>query len=245
MSPSRSLLFCAALLLTRPTLVAADVPSSAAREGASPSPARATSGSEARPRDTGAGTTDPQGTPSTEDASTPPTVTERILSGIRRVGPLVVTITREARDLALGNINVFARAARVAPANLGDGMLGYRLSGIRQQSVVAALGLRNGDVLRSINGRPTTTPGEVLAAYGGLRGAGAWSVVVHRRGADVTLVVRVVDTAAEAPAGTSSTARSATTPAAGTSSAGARDGAETSPPSVSRRSTRGPSRARE
>ena len=70
--------------------------------------------------------------------------------------------------------------------------------GIRRGSVLAALGLQNGDLLKSINGRPTTTPQEVLAAYAGLRGASSWMLSISRRGADMTLSVRVVS---DAPAG--------------------------------------------
>lgn len=165
--------------------------------------------------------------PSTPPASTPATgtpgarapqdnsaVIARILAGITRVGPGSATMSRESRDLILSNLAILARSARAVPAN-DNGALGFRLFGIRRGSVLAALGLQNGDLLKSINGRPTTTPQEVLAAYAGLRGASSWMLSISRRGADVTLAVRVVN---DAPAG-------ATPPAAPTASGGARPSA--------------------
>lgn len=155
-------------------------------------------------------------------ASTPPAsapedngaVIARILAGITRVGPGSATMSRESRDLILSNLAILARSARAVPAN-DNGALGFRLFGIRSGSVLAALGLRNGDLLKSINGRPTTTPQEVLAAYAGLRGASSWTLSISRRGADMTLAVRVVN---DAPAG-------ATPPTGPTPSGGARPSA--------------------
>lgn len=165
--------------------------------------------------------------PSTPPASTPATgtpsarapqdngaVIARILAGITRVGPGSATMSRESRDLILSNLAILARSARAVPAN-DNGALGFRLFGIRSGSVLAALGLRNGDLLKSINGRPTTTPQEVLAAYSGLRGASSWALSISRRGADMTLSVRVVD----------NTAGGATPPAPTTPAGGSRPSA--------------------
>jgi hypothetical protein len=178
------------MLTTRPLTTRADAPSAA---DAARTP---------RPPGTDASTTPAGASPAaTEPAPEQPraSVAARVLAGISRVSPGSATITREARDLALTNLLVFAREVRALPANEGDGVLGYRLWSIRAGSVVAALGLRNGDLLRSINGRPTTTPQEVLAAYSGLRGAGIWVLRIHRRGAPATLQVRVLDAAAPSP----------------------------------------------
>jgi membrane-associated protease RseP (regulator of RpoE activity) len=192
----RSLCFALAIVcaLTCPTAPAqADVPAPDTRApGTTPTPARTTP--QRRPAGATPTAETASGAPSTTPTEAPgPSVTERVLAGIARVGPVSATITREARDLALSNLMVFASAARAVPTNLGDGVVGYRLFGIRSGSVLAALGLRNGDFLRSINGRPLTTPQEALAAYSGLRGASVWVLRVQRGGADTSLDVRVVD----------------------------------------------------
>ena len=122
--------------------------------------------------------------PSTPATSTPPSgaraaqdraaqneaVIARILDGITRVGPGSATMTRSTRALILSNLGLFSRAARAVPAAV-EGAMGYRLTGIRGRGVLSAIGLRNGDILLGINGRPTSSPQEVLAVYTGLRNA--------------------------------------------------------------------------
>lgn len=129
-----------------------------------------------------------QGRPAADDDA----VIALILEGIRRVGPGAATMTRSARALILSNLRLFSRAARAVPAE-AEGALGYRLTGIRARGVLGAIGLRNGDILLGINGRPTSSPQEVLAVYTGLRNASTWTLRIHRRGAEQTLTVRVVD----------------------------------------------------
>jgi len=177
---------------------AADADTPAARPSGSTPATAAPAGSPAAPP--------PPPTPAANSES----VVARILAGITRVGPGSATMRREARDLILSNLAIFARAARAVPAQ-EDGAIGYRLSGIRRGSVLAAIGLQNGDLLQSINGRPTTSPQEVLAAYSGLRGQSSWSLRVRRRGADTTLSVRVIDDAAATatPAASPGTSRGA------------------------------------
>lgn len=131
-------------------------------------------------------------------------VLARILAGITRVGPGSATMTRSTRALILSNLGLFARAARAVPAE-AEGAMGYRLTGIRGRGVLAAIGLRNGDILLGINGRPTSSPQEVLAVYTGLRNASTWTLRVHRRGSVQTLSVQVVDDPLASPSGPATT----------------------------------------
>lgn len=219
----RSVLTIAWVLTSPAATVQADVPAPDTRPpSATPTPAR--TAPQRRPAGATPTAETASGAPSTTPTEAPgPSVTERVLAGIARVGPVSATITREARDLALSNLMVFASAARAVPTNLGDGVVGYRLFGIRNGSVLAALGLRNGDFLRSINGRPLSTPQEALAAYSGLRGASVWVLRVQRGGADTSLDVRVVDgdTAATGrPASSTPTPAAEPAPAASPASQG-------------------------
>jgi hypothetical protein len=196
MFPSHGLpLVCALLLVATPVVVLADAPA-----GSPPSPQSPTAGPSS---------TAPAADAEPSAATRSESIIARILAGITRVGPGAATMSRESRDLILSNLAILSRSARAVPANDSGGM-GFRLYGIRRGSVLAALGLLNGDLLKSINGRPTTTPQEVLAAYSGLRGAGSWALSISRRGSEMTLVVRVVD---NAPGGATPTAT--TTPSSG------------------------------
>ena len=191
------LLVCALLLATAPAVALADVPAGSPPGRQSPPAGPSTS-------------TAPAADPDPAAATRNESIIARILAGISRVGPGVATMSRESRDLILSNLAILARSARAVPAN-DNGAIGFRLYGIRRGSVLAALGLLNGDLLKSINGRPTTTPQEVLAAYSGLRGASSWALSINRRGTEMTLVVRVVDGApsgATPPATTTPTSSS-------------------------------------
>jgi hypothetical protein len=66
---------------------------------------------------------------------------------------------------------------------------GYQFGGIRPSSVYALCGLQNGDVWRSLNGRPVTTPEEALAAYPLFREARSLEIGVLRAGRP--LMVRI------------------------------------------------------
>jgi hypothetical protein len=197
MFPSHGLpLVCALLLVATPVVVLADAPA-----GSPPSPQSPTAGPSS---------TAPAADAEPSAATRSESIIARILAGITRVGPGAATMSRESRDLILSNLAILSRSARAVPANDSGGM-GFRLYGIRRGSVLAALGLLNGDLLKSINGRPTTTPQEVLAAYSGLRGASSWALSINRRGTEMTLVVRVVDGApsgATPPATTTPTSSS-------------------------------------
>jgi general secretion pathway protein C len=64
---------------------------------------------------------------------------------------------------------------------------GVRLSGIRDGSPLSRLGLRNGDVLRAINGRELTTGEAALEAYASLRNAAELRISLARGGGLHTL----------------------------------------------------------
>lgn len=91
--------------------------------------------------------------------------------GIRKVGEGRYEIERRSLDLALGNLVVLSRAVRVAPEIRGGRPLGFRLFGIAPEGPFAKLGLRDDDVLVSINHLSLTTVEQVLEAYGKLKTA--------------------------------------------------------------------------
>jgi membrane-associated protease RseP (regulator of RpoE activity) len=74
-------------------------------------------------------------------------------------------------ELALGNLQFLARSVRVIPDTRDGKPFGFRLFAIRADGPAALLGLRNDDVLVSINGLDIATPDHVLDAYGKLKTA--------------------------------------------------------------------------
>jgi general secretion pathway protein C len=69
-----------------------------------------------------------------------------------------------------------------------DGVLVFD---IRPQSVLRILGIRNGDVIRSVNGLTITDPKSALTAYQQLRKADTVTVELERVGQPVKIEYRV------------------------------------------------------
>ena len=130
--------------------------------------------------------------------ATPPALdlaaaTERIIADIAEVGERERTITREAFDLLLSDERIAMRSARIIPYTDNGRAVGFRVYGVRQHSIPAALGLLNGDLVRKINGQNVGTVDELARAYEALQGADEMLLDITRRGQDVTVRVRVLD----------------------------------------------------
>ncbi|MBN2577315.1 MAG: hypothetical protein JXP73_22320 [Deltaproteobacteria bacterium] len=91
--------------------------------------------------------------------------------GIRKLGKRRYEIKRGALDLALRNLPSLSASVRVAPEMRDGKPFGFRLFAIRADGPVAKLGLRNEDILVSVNGLDITTPDHVLNAYDKLKAA--------------------------------------------------------------------------
>jgi hypothetical protein len=109
--------------------------------------------------------------PSSYQNSERDTFAHEVEQGIRKVAERCFEIKRRSLDLALGNLGLLAKAVRVAP-DVRDGKpVGFRVFAIAANGPIALLGLRDDDVLISINGLDITTPDRVLDAYGKLKTA--------------------------------------------------------------------------
>jgi len=80
---------------------------------------------------------------------------------------------------------------RVVPEQKDGRVIGIRLFGIGRDSLLALIGLQNGDRLESINGYFLGTPEQALAAYAHLRVASRLDVKVVRQGQPMTLGYRI------------------------------------------------------
>jgi hypothetical protein len=107
----------------------------------------------------------------TRPASVQDAFSENLGRGICKLSEYRYEIRRSTLDLALGNLGFLSRYVRVAVALRDDKPLGFRLFAIRADGPIAKLGLRNGDVLVSVNGLDIATPDRALDAYSKLRTA--------------------------------------------------------------------------
>jgi general secretion pathway protein C len=98
---------------------------------------------------------------------------------------LAETAARRDHGSSLGPV-------RVVPEQRDGKLIGVRLLGIRQGSVLGSLGLRNGDRLESINGFPIASPENALQAYAQLRSASRLHVVLTRVGKPLQIDLNII-----------------------------------------------------
>lgn len=115
-----------------------------------------------------------------------------IAAGVACESETRCTIDQAFVDAALANPASLAKQARVVPA-MRDGVTsGYKLYGIRPGSLPKALGLKNGDLIRSVNGHPLTTLDETMKLYTKLRVEKTFILEIDRRGSPLTLTIEIV-----------------------------------------------------
>jgi general secretion pathway protein C len=105
---------------------------------------------------------------------------------IVKTGERSFTVERSAIDAVIQNPRDVMNA-RFLPEKEGDRVVGVRVSGVRPGSLLATIGIENGDRLESINGFELNDPQKMLEAYAKLGSADHLSVVMKRRGAPMTI----------------------------------------------------------
>ncbi|MGB0678161.1 MAG: type II secretion system protein GspC [Polyangiales bacterium] len=103
-------------------------------------------------------------------------------AGITKLSETRYKITRGLMDKILGNRAALLQTARIRPHDVGGRVDGVQLARIRPGSVLSRIGLRVGDVLRTINGYDMASPDKALEAYARLRTADRLALSVLRNG---------------------------------------------------------------
>lgn len=114
-------------------------------------------------------------------------VPDDIKKGIQKVGPNEFNVDRGIVDKILENQAELMRQARIVPEQENGKVVGIRLFGVRQDTLLGALGMENGDRLEKINGFDMTSPEKALEAYARLRTADHLTVSLNRRGQETNL----------------------------------------------------------
>jgi general secretion pathway protein C len=107
--------------------------------------------------------------------------------GIEKISDTKFNIQRSLVDKALANQGSLMKAARVIPHEENGRVVGVKLYGIRRTSLLGRLGVRNGDMLRTINGFDMTSPDTALEAYSVLRSAEKLTLAVKRQNKEMTI----------------------------------------------------------
>ena len=116
-----------------------------------------------------------------------PGVDPAIAKGIQRVSATEFNVDRSIVDKILENQAELMKQARIVPEQENGKLVGIRLFGVRQDTLLGTLGMENGDRLQTINGFDMTSPEKALEAYARLRTADHLTVSVNRKGQNMNL----------------------------------------------------------
>jgi general secretion pathway protein C len=117
----------------------------------------------------------------------PADLEKQIESGIEVVSATERNVDRALVDSLTENSAALMSQARILPYEQGGQVQGFKLYGIRRNSLLGRLGLRNGDIVNSIGGIDMTSPDRALEAYTKLRNADHLTVTYTRRGRRETM----------------------------------------------------------
>lgn len=112
-------------------------------------------------------------------------------AGIRKIDDTHYEISRAALDQITANPMAFAKGARVVPAMKNGRPEGFKIYAVRPSSMLARLGLLNGDTLQVLNGHALGDPDKALEAYTSLRTAQQAVIGLVRRGAPLTITIKI------------------------------------------------------
>jgi general secretion pathway protein C len=120
-------------------------------------------------------------------AASQPSASASAVTGVKMVSEDEFVVDRSEVDNALENMSQLFTQIRAVPHFEGGESTGFRLFAIRRGSLFDKIGLKNGDIIRNINGQPMNDPTKALALLEELRNVSDLTVQVTRNRQDKTL----------------------------------------------------------
>jgi hypothetical protein len=122
----------------------------------------------------------------TRTASSEPT--EATEDGIEQIGDNKWAVPRSLLDKYIGDLSAASKLGRALLHRGPDGTYdGYRLSAIRRGSLADQLGIKNGDVIHSVNDSELNSMQAAMGAYNTMQNDSNFCLDVTRRGEKQTL----------------------------------------------------------
>ncbi|OGQ33799.1 MAG: hypothetical protein A3F16_03855 [Deltaproteobacteria bacterium RIFCSPHIGHO2_12_FULL_43_9] len=111
------------------------------------------------------------------------------IEGVREISDGTFEISKDYRDSLLQpeSLTEILREANSTPVREGGIMVGYRIFAIKPGSVYDQIGIKNGDIITSVNGISLDSPAKALELFTMLRGESNLNIEVRRRGGSKSL----------------------------------------------------------
>ncbi len=106
-------------------------------------------------------------------------------------GQTEFTVEEKELSDALANLPQLLSQARAVPYFKNGESIGMRLFAIRQGSLYQKLGLKNGDILKSVNDNSLSDPSQALKIFDQLKTERSISVRVERAGQEMSLQYQI------------------------------------------------------
>ncbi len=110
---------------------------------------------------------------------------------VRRVGNRSFEINKEDFEKITSNLGPVLTQARVVPYFRNGKIIGYKVFNIRPSGVFAKIGLRNGDVIKRVNGEEISSPEKALQLFQFLKTEDTFEIEILRNGQDMTFTYRL------------------------------------------------------
>ena len=94
----------------------------------------------------------------------------------------IISISQDVLQNSMNDINELMTQVRVRPYFRRGKSEGLIVSQIQSNSIFAQLGLANGDIISSVNGKQMSSPEDAFGFYNGLKSGEAVSIEITRRG---------------------------------------------------------------
>lgn len=103
-------------------------------------------------------------------------------SGVKKNGEFDYSIDKQMLDEQLTDLTQLGMQARVIPNYRKGKYEGFKLVGVRPGSLYRAIGIRSGDIVRSINGEAINSPNKAMELFNKLKNSSSLNLEIERRG---------------------------------------------------------------
>lgn len=108
-----------------------------------------------------------------------------------RAQVLTYNVSQSLVQESLGNLASVMSGVRVEPYSEGGKPNGFRVSRLQQGSLLNNMGFRNGDIIKSVNGRTISATEDVMSLYNAMKESSFFRVGIIRNNKPVTIQIRV------------------------------------------------------